>query len=257
MIWSVSTSERSSGTAVPCTIWTASISAPPSRSVGRAKWPAMAVAAATAGETRWVRPPRPCRPSKLRLLVDADALARRELVGVHGQAHRAARLPPVEAGGGEHPVEPLGLGLVLHGERAGHDEGAHAVLHLAALGHRGGRAQVLDAGVGAAADEHGVDGDVAHRRAGGEPHVLEGAGGAVALVRVGEVVRATGWRRRAARPGPGWCPRRRAARWRRRRGAPPCRRRRRRRWAARASRRAPPPTPRPSGRGCGPRGRRR
>ena len=31
----------------------------------------MAVAAATAGETRWVRPPRPCRPSKLRLLVDA------------------------------------------------------------------------------------------------------------------------------------------------------------------------------------------
>ena len=34
-----------------------------------AKWPATAVAAATAGETRWVRPPRPWRPSKLRLLV--------------------------------------------------------------------------------------------------------------------------------------------------------------------------------------------
>ena len=33
------------------------------------KWPATAVAAATAGETRWVRPPRPWRPSKLRLLV--------------------------------------------------------------------------------------------------------------------------------------------------------------------------------------------
>jgi len=34
--------------------------------------PVMAVAAATAGETRWVRPPRPCRPSKLRLLVEAQ-----------------------------------------------------------------------------------------------------------------------------------------------------------------------------------------
>ena len=34
--------------------------------------PAMAVAAATAGETRWVRPPRPWRPSKLRLEVDAQ-----------------------------------------------------------------------------------------------------------------------------------------------------------------------------------------
>ena len=32
----------------------------------------MAVAAATAGETRWVRPPRPWRPSKLRLLVEAQ-----------------------------------------------------------------------------------------------------------------------------------------------------------------------------------------
>ena len=73
----------------------------------------MAVAAATAGETRWVRPPRPWRPSKLRLLVDARPLADGELVRVHGQAHRAARLAPVEAGGGEHLVEALGLGLLL------------------------------------------------------------------------------------------------------------------------------------------------
>ena len=36
-----------------------------------AKWPATAVAAASAGDTRWVRPPRPWRPSKLRLDVDA------------------------------------------------------------------------------------------------------------------------------------------------------------------------------------------
>src|SRR3954470_7858207 len=36
------------------------------------KWPSTAAAAAICGETRWVRPPRPCRPSKLRLLVDAQ-----------------------------------------------------------------------------------------------------------------------------------------------------------------------------------------
>src|SRR6185312_7450948 len=42
-------------------------------SSGVAKWPATAVAAATAGETRWVRPPAPCLPSKLRL----DVLAQR------------------------------------------------------------------------------------------------------------------------------------------------------------------------------------
>src|SRR5688572_6358227 len=34
--------------------------------------PSMAAAAAMAGLTRCVRPPRPCRPSKLRLLVDAQ-----------------------------------------------------------------------------------------------------------------------------------------------------------------------------------------
>src|SRR5690606_9535514 len=36
------------------------------------KWPLMAAAAAIAGLTRWVRPPAPWRPSKLRLLVLAQ-----------------------------------------------------------------------------------------------------------------------------------------------------------------------------------------
>src|SRR3954471_24372773 len=43
-----------------------------SRSAGAVRWPVRAVAAATAGDTRWVRPPLPWRPWKLRLLVDAD-----------------------------------------------------------------------------------------------------------------------------------------------------------------------------------------
>src|SRR5262249_38664124 len=42
------------------------------RSSGVAKWPATAVAAATAGDTRCVRPPLPWRPSKLRFDVLAD-----------------------------------------------------------------------------------------------------------------------------------------------------------------------------------------
>src|SRR3989344_1422203 len=36
------------------------------------KWPCMAAAAAMAGLTKWVRPPAPWRPSKLRLLVEAQ-----------------------------------------------------------------------------------------------------------------------------------------------------------------------------------------
>jgi hypothetical protein len=35
------------------------------------KHPVTAAAAAIAGDTKWVRPPLPCRPSKLRLEVDA------------------------------------------------------------------------------------------------------------------------------------------------------------------------------------------
>jgi hypothetical protein len=45
--------------------------------------------------------------------------------------------------------------------------------------HVGGGPQVLDAAVGARADEDGVDGDVAHRRAGQQVHVGEGPVGGV------------------------------------------------------------------------------
>ena len=78
------------------------------------KWPSMAAAAAIAGETRCVRPPRPWRPSKLRFEVEAQRSPGREDVGVHAQAHGAARRAPVEAGRAEHAVQPLGLGLRAH-----------------------------------------------------------------------------------------------------------------------------------------------
>ena len=81
--------------------------------------PVVAAAAAMIGDIRCVRPPAPCRPSKLRLEVEAhrSPLPRRclgsvlevsgkcrgvpppaaELVRVHREAHRAAGLPKVEA----------------------------------------------------------------------------------------------------------------------------------------------------------------
>ena len=43
--------------------------------------PVIAAAAAIAGETRWVRPPLPCRPSKLRLDVEAQRSWGRSLSG--------------------------------------------------------------------------------------------------------------------------------------------------------------------------------
>ena len=116
MIWSVSTLLRRSGTAVP--VWTVNFSML-CRSLsrlrgrrGRPGGPVTAVAAATGGETRWVRPPRPCRPSKLRLDVDAERSPGRERVRVHAQAHRAAGGPPLGAGGGEDLVQALQLGLL-------------------------------------------------------------------------------------------------------------------------------------------------
>src|SRR6267143_653797 len=49
------------------------------------------------------------------------ALFRRQLVGVHRQTHRAARLAPLEAGLDEDLVEALGFRLFLHDARARHD----------------------------------------------------------------------------------------------------------------------------------------
>ena len=76
MIWSVSTLLRRSGTPMPVWLVNFSIRLPVSRltgsrSAGEDSVPRTAVAAATGTDTRWVRPPLPCRPSKLRLEVDA------------------------------------------------------------------------------------------------------------------------------------------------------------------------------------------
>ena len=72
-----------------------------------------------------------------------------------------------------------------HGGRSGDDERGHPVRDAAAANHLCGGAQVLDARVGAGADEDAVDGDLRDRRACAQPHVLERALGREAVVRVG------------------------------------------------------------------------
>src|SRR5688572_33309371 len=104
------------------------------------------------------------------------ALSGFEPVRVHAQAHRAARLAPFEAGLAEHAVEPLAFGLALHHPRSRHHQRKLDVRRDApSLHHRGCRAQILDARVGARADEYLVDADVGDRRARLEPHVAQRA----------------------------------------------------------------------------------
>ena len=120
--------------------------------------PVTAAAAAVSGEARKVRPPLPWRPSKLRFEVRHRVLPGRELVAVHGDAHRAAGLAPLGARVAEDAVEPLGLGLPLDRLRA------RARPACARRRRRGGPSkharrvpQIADAPVGARADEHHVD----------------------------------------------------------------------------------------------------
>mmetsp|Transcript_28905 Transcript_28905/g.51672 ORF Transcript_28905/g.51672 Transcript_28905/m.51672 type:complete len:597 (-) Transcript_28905:259-2049(-) len=102
------------------------------------------------------------------------ALAGEQFVGVHGEAHGAAGLAPVKARLDQNLVQPLLLRLLLHQSRAGHHHGIHSFRHAAA--RRDGRhlANVLDAAVGAGADEDLVHGDALQRRAGLQSHVLKG-----------------------------------------------------------------------------------
>ena len=97
------------------------------RSAGAQRWPATAVAAATGGETRWVRPPLPWRPSKLRFDVDAARSPGRQLIRIHPQTHGATGRPPLGTGLLEHDVQTLVLGLQPDPGRARDDEHPHPV----------------------------------------------------------------------------------------------------------------------------------
>src|ERR1700687_4430718 len=80
-----------------------------------------------------------------------DALAGKAGVAVHADAHRAPRLAPLEAGLAGDLAAPLPLRLLL--DETGARDHPRRDHDLAALGDLCGRAQILDAAVGAGADE--------------------------------------------------------------------------------------------------------
>ena len=204
MIWSVSTSDRSSGTARPVTSCTASIS---SSSPGVANRPATAVAAATAGDTRWVRPPRPWRPSKLRLEVDAARSPGASLSGfmarhIEQPGSRHSKPAPVNT-----RSRPSASAWALTRCDPGTTRARMPGVDRPAAQHVGGRTEVLDPPVGARADEHGVDRDLGERGAADQSHVVERPGRGLALGRCRRRSRDRARCRRSWPPGPGWSPR--------------------------------------------------
>src|ERR1022692_1543733 len=80
------------------------------------------------------------------------SLAGLEDVGVHAEAHRAARIAPVRSRTREDRVQALRFGLHLHLGGSRHHEDAKTVMDAPTLEHRRGRAKVLDPAVGARAD---------------------------------------------------------------------------------------------------------
>src|SRR5664279_1927238 len=106
----------------------------------------------------------------------ADAvLAGLELIAVHGDAHRAARLTPLGAGRTEDLVEALALGLLLDLLASGNDQDAEPGGNVAAAQYRSRRAHVLDPAVGARSDEDNVELLAGNRAARRKTHVGERA----------------------------------------------------------------------------------
>jgi len=96
------------------------------------------------------------------------------------------------------------LGLVLHQAGTGHDHGVDARRDPAALCDLRDRAQILDAAVGAGADEDAIDLDLAQRRARLQAHILERAlhGAALGLIaRGGRIGHGAGDRQHVLRAG--------------------------------------------------------
>ena len=123
-----------------------------------ARRPLTAAAATIAGDIRWVRAPGPCRPRKLRLVVEAQrspGATRSPLMPTHIEQPDSPHSRPASR---KMRSSPSSSAWRLTESRAGRDQARH--LAGATGEHRRRGAQILDAGVGAGADEHAVDRDV-------------------------------------------------------------------------------------------------
>ena len=144
------------------------------------KWPVTAAAAAMAGLTRWVRPPGPCRPSKLRLLVLAERWPGVSLSGFiarHMLQPACRHSAPASVKTRSSPsASAWWRTCSLPGTTRARTPGAT----LRPWKTCGRGAQVLDPAVGARADEDDVDRDLGDRRAGRQAHVVERPAGVLA-----------------------------------------------------------------------------
>src|SRR6185312_12117136 len=113
-------------------------------------------------------------------------LARRKLVWVHGETHRAARLAPVESGGLENLVESFGFRLLFHQAGAGNDHRVDVAVDLFVFGDTRDLAQIFDAPVGAGTDEYTIELDIRDLLAAAQTHVAERTLGRDALVLIGD-----------------------------------------------------------------------
>src|SRR6266849_11144177 len=103
------------------------------------------------------------------------AFAGLELVGIHGEAHRAAGLAPVEAGLDEYLVQALGLGLLLHQAGAGYDHRTDVAIDRLVVRDARDVAEVFDARVGARSNEYPIDRDIGYPFAAVQSHIVERA----------------------------------------------------------------------------------
>src|SRR4051812_28429430 len=112
MIWSVSTSARLSGMATPRMVLTACmLVALPVANVDEVAGDRGGSGHRGADQVGAAAGTLPALEVAVRGA--GTALTGQQEVGVHAQAHRAARVAPLEAGGGEHLVEAFGFGLSL------------------------------------------------------------------------------------------------------------------------------------------------
>jgi len=112
-------------------------------------FPSIAAAAAITGLIKWVRPPRPCLPSKFRFDVGRTAFTRLQAIGIHCKTHRAAGLSPQKACVRKNTIEPFALCLSLNRSRSGHNHCTYPAGRVPTLYNGCSSTQILDSSVGA------------------------------------------------------------------------------------------------------------
>ncbi len=101
---------------------------PPASGRASVRCPVTAAAAAIAGDIRWVRLPGPCRPLKLRLVVEAQrspGATMSPFMPTHIEQPASTHSSPAARKIG---VEPFLLGLPLHRHRARRDKAGNGAL---------------------------------------------------------------------------------------------------------------------------------